>query len=162
MENVKEKKNTNPNNPTTEAGDALIERIVFINRVTKVTKGGKNLKFSALVVVGDGNGKAGFAIGKALEVADAIRKGIKMARRNMLVIKKKETTIAHEVIGSYGSMRVLLKPAFAGTGVIACLPVRAICECVGISDILTKVITKSNNPINVVRATFEGLESLKD
>lgn len=139
----------------------FIERVLFINRVTKVTKGGKNLGFSALVVVGDGNANVGFALGKANEVADAIRKGIKKAKKSMVEIKRKETTIPHEVHGRFGAICVLLKPAARGTGVIACSAIRAICECAGIKDILTKLLTKSTNPVNVVKATFAGLEDLK-
>lgn len=141
--------------------EAFIERVVFINRVTKVTKGGKNLSFSALVVVGDGKNKVGFALGKANEVADAIRKGVKKAKKNMIVVKKKGTTIAHPIIGKFGAVQVLLKPAARGTGVIAGASVRAVCECAGIKDILTKILTKSTNPINVVKATFVGLTNLK-
>jgi len=140
---------------------AFIEKVLFINRTTKVTKGGKNLAFSALVVVGDGNSKAGFALGKANEVADAIRKGINCAKRNVTEIKKKGTTIAHRTIGKFGAVGILMKPASEGTGVVACSPVRAVCECAGIKDILTKNIKNSTNPINVVKATFEGLKSLK-
>ena len=140
---------------------AFIERVIFINRVTKVTKGGKNLGFAALVVVGDGEKRVGFSLGKANEVADAIKKGIKQARKSMVKVKKSNTTIPHEVIGKFGSIRIMLKPALRGTGVIACAPIRAICECAGIKDILTKNLGKSTNPVNVVKATFEGLESLK-
>ncbi|MCP4652454.1 MAG: 30S ribosomal protein S5 [Candidatus Omnitrophica bacterium] len=138
-----------------------IEKVIFINRVTKVTKGGKNLGFSALVVVGDGKDQAGFALGKANEVAEAIKKGIKRARKSMVTIKKKGTTIPHEIVGEYGSVDILLKPAGKGTGVIASSPIRAICECAGIKDILTKNIKNSTNPINVVKATFSGFENLK-
>lgn len=141
--------------------DAFIEKVVFINRVTKVTKGGKNLGFTALVVVGDGKNEAGYSLGKANEVADAIRKGIKQARKNLVKINKKASTIPHDVIGRFGSIRILLKPASAGTGVIASSPIRAVCECAGIRDLLTKNLRKSNNPINVIKATFAGLESLK-
>ncbi|MDD5194506.1 MAG: 30S ribosomal protein S5 [Candidatus Omnitrophica bacterium] len=139
----------------------FIEKVIFINRVTKVTKGGKNMAFSALVVVGDGQEKVGFALGKANEVAEAIKKGIKRAKKNLVAIKRTETTIGHEVYGRFGAVKVLLKPAAKGTGVIASSPVRAICECVGIHDILTKILKKSTNPINVVKATMEGLKSLK-
>jgi len=145
----------------TQPQDAYLEKVVFINRVTKVTKGGKNLNFSALVVVGNGNGKAGYALGKAPEVADAIRKGINAAKKHMVSIPVSNTTIPHDIIGKFGAIRVLLKPASKGTGIIACLAVRAICEVVGISNILTKVLTKSNNPINIVKATFTGLLELK-
>lgn len=141
---------------------AFIEKVVFINRVTKVTKGGKNLAFSALVVVGDGNEYVGYALGKANEVVLAIRKGVKRARNNLLRVKKKGVTIPHQVIGVYGAVEILLKPASSGTGVIASAIVRAICECAGIKDILTKILRKSKNPINVVKATIQGLSNLKD
>lgn len=141
--------------------EAFIEKVVFINRVTKVTKGGKNLNFSALIVVGDGKGKVGFALGKAPEVAEAIRKGINSAKKNLLTVPVENTTIPHEVIGRFGAVRVLLKPASLGTGVIACLAVRSICEAAGIKNILTKVLAKSTNSINVVKAVFEGLKSIK-
>lgn len=140
---------------------ALIEKVIFINRVTKVTKGGKNLGFSALIVVGDTNGSAGYALGKANEVAEAIKKGIKKAKKALRLINKKNTTIPHEVYGKFGAVEILLKPASQGTGVIACSAIRAICECAGIHDILTKVLKKSTNPINVVKATFVALEQLK-
>jgi len=140
---------------------AFIEKVLFINRTTKVTKGGKNLAFSALVVVGDGESLAGFALGKANEVADAIRKGINRAKKEVIKIKKKDTTIPHRVVGKFGAVNILLKPAGKGTGVIASSAVRAICECAGIKDILTKNIGNSTNQINVVKATFEGLKSLK-
>ena len=139
----------------------FLERVIFINRVTKVTKGGKNLGFSALVVVGDGDNSVGYALGKANDVASAIQKGIKKARKSLVSVNKKEHSIPHEVIGQFGSNRILLKPASRGTGVIACSPIRAICECGGIKDILTKNIGKSTNPINVVKATFDGLMQLK-
>jgi small subunit ribosomal protein S5 len=140
---------------------AFIEKVLFINRTTKVTKGGKNLGFAALVVVGDGESSVGFALGKANEVADAIRKGINRARKEIIPIKKKGTTIAHQVIGKFSSVEILLKPAAMGTGVIASSPVRAICECAGIKDILTKNLKSSTNQINVVKATFEALRQLK-
>lgn len=140
---------------------AFIEKVLFINRTTKVTKGGKNLSFSALVVVGDGISKVGFALGKANEVADSIRKGINKAKKNLFVIKKKDTTIAHQIQGVFGAVNILLKPAGKGTGVVACSPVRAVCECAGIKDILTKNLGKSTNPVNVVKATLEGLKRLK-
>jgi len=138
----------------------LIEKIIGINRVSKVTKGMKRLSFSALVVVGDGKGKVGFALGKAREVADAIRKGLNKAKKNQVTIPICGTTIPHEIIGKFGAARVLLKSASEGTGIIAAGPVRAICESAGIKDILTKCL-KSNNPINVVKATMQGLMSLK-
>lgn len=137
----------------------LLDRVVSINRVTKVVKGGKNLRFSALVVVGDGNGRVGFASGKAKEVPLAIKKALERAQRDMVRIPMKGTTIPHVVIGNYGSGRVLLKPASEGTGVIAGGAVRAILEVAGIKDILTKCLG-TRNPHNVVRATFNGLTSL--
>jgi len=140
---------------------AFIEKVIFINRVTKVTKGGKNMGFSALVVVGDGKEQAGFALGKANEVAEAIRKGIIRAKKVMVKINKSGATIPHEVVGDFGAVNIMLKPASPGTGVIASSPIRAICECAGIKDILTKNIGKSTNPINVVKATFEGFKILK-
>ena len=140
---------------------AFIEKVIFINRVTKVTKGGKNLGFAALIVVGDGQGKAGYALGKANEVADAIRKGIKKAKKNMVKVNRKGNSIPHEVHAEFGSVEILLKPAGPGTGVIASSVIRAICECVGIKDILTKILRKSTNPVNVVKATFCGFEELK-
>jgi small subunit ribosomal protein S5 len=156
-----DKDTTTPMEGSDSQEKAFIEKVLFINRTTKVTKGGKNLSFSALVVVGDGVSKVGFALGKANEVADAIRKGINRAKKNFFVVKKKDTTIAHQVQGIFGSINILLKPAGKGTGVVACSPVRAICECAGIKDILTKNLGKSTNPVNVVKATFEGLKKLK-
>ncbi len=139
----------------------FVEKVIFINRVTKVTKGGKNMSFSALVVVGDTDGSAGFALGKANEVAEAIKKGIKKAKKSVVVINKKDTTIPHEVYGDFGAVHILLKPASKGTGVIASSAIRAICDCAGIKDILTKILKKSTNPVNVVKATFMGLNQLK-
>lgn len=141
-------------------GTELVEKVITINRITKVTKGGKKLSFSALVVVGDTKGRVGYGLAKAGEVAIAIKKSLSQARKKLISVPLRGATITHEVIGECGASKVLLKPAAEGTGVIAAGPVRAVCDGVGIRDILTKC-HRSNNPINVVKATIDGLSRLK-
>lgn len=140
--------------------EELQEKLVVVNRVSKTVKGGRIARFAALMVVGDGNGHVGFGLGKAAEVPEAIRKGIEDAKKNMIQVSLKDTTIPHEVLGEYGAGKVLLKPAAPGTGVIAGKTVRAVVELAGIKNIRAKSL-RSNNPTNVIKATFECLKSLR-
>ncbi len=136
------------------------EKIVYINRVAKVVKGGRRFSFSALAVAGDGNGNVGYGLGKANEVSECIKKALNSAKKNIIKVELKESSIPHEAIGHYGAAKVLLKPASRGTGVIAGSAIRAVCEAVGIKNILTKSL-KSQNPINVVKATIDGLSKMR-
>ena len=138
----------------------LKEKLVVVNRVSKTVKGGRIARFAALMIVGDENGHVGYGLGKAAEVPEAIRKGIEDAKKNMIEVSLKDTTIPHEVLGQFGAGTVLLKPAAKGTGIIAGKTVRVVLELAGIKNIRSKSL-RSNNPINVVKATFEGLKSLR-
>ena len=148
-------------NKTNNDAPELIEKVVYLNRVSKTVKGGRVMKFSALVVVGDGKGTVGYGLGKAAEVSEAILKGIADAKKNMVKVSLAGTTIPHDVIGEFGAGRVMLKPAPEGTGIIAGGAVRAVMEAAGISNIRAKCL-RSNNPQNVVKATMQGLMSLRD
>ena len=140
--------------------EELLNKLICVNRVTKVVKGGRTMRFAALIVVGDGQGSIGLGMGKAGEVPEAIRKATAEAKRNMIKIAKLDTSVPHEAIGAFGSSKVIIMPASAGTGVIAGGPVRAVLECAGIKDVRTKSMG-SNNKINCVKATFDGLAKMK-
>lgn len=154
-------KETPSNKSYSSKGLELVERIVSINRVSKVVKGGKRFRFSVLVVVGDGIGQVGVGMGKAKEISEAMRKGIEHAKKNMVDLKKVGHTVPHPIIGKFGAAEVLLRPAAPGTGVIAGPAVRAIMELGGVKDILTKVIGRTSNPINVSYATMSAVKNLR-
>ena len=137
-----------------------IEKLVYLNRVSKTVKGGRVMKFSALMVVGDGKGKVGYGLGKAAEVPEAIRKGLESAKKNMITVTMSGSTIPHETIGEAGAGRVLMKPAAPGTGIIAGGPMRAVCDAIGITDVYAKCYG-SSNPYNMVRATFDALNNMR-
>lgn len=144
-----------------QTNSELIERVVAINRVSKTVKGGKRFRFSVLVVVGDGESKVGLGMGKAREISEAVRKGMESAKKSMVSMKRQGKTIPHPIIGRYGSAEVLLRPAADGTGVIAGGVVRAIMELGGIKDVMTKVVGRTNNPVNIARATFSAMAGMR-
>ncbi|MBQ1269985.1 MAG: 30S ribosomal protein S5 [Clostridia bacterium] len=154
------RENTRPARDKKQEDDGLVKKLIQVNRVTKTVKGGRNMRFAALVIVGDGNGKVGLGMGKSKEVPEAIDKATAQAKRNMFAVAVNGTSIPHQVLGVFGRGSVLMMPAAEGTGVIAGGPVRAVMEAVGIKDIRTKS-HGTNNPINCVKATIEGLRSLK-
>jgi len=149
-----------PRQPGTPESEQQQETIICINRVAKVVKGGKRFSFSALAVAGDGNGNVGYGLGKAKEVSECVKKALAVAKKTMVKVLLKETTVPHEIIGHYGAAKVFMKPAAPGTGIIAGHAVRAVCEAAGIKNILTKSLG-STNPINVVKATIEGLVRMR-